>query len=104
MQTGGVFNQRVYATRSGWNHIIRPFHSRTKAEIASRLSLLPYAKKILSETDSYQEYRENQLGHFFGFRKELDGKTIKVIVHSQTLTSRKYFYSVMEAQLLTLKK
>ena len=91
-----AFGQKVKITRSGWEHLTIPPKRRTKAELLERFRLLPLAKKLLQEASTYQEHRTDQFGHFFGLVSEFNGVRIKVIVYSRTLTSQKYFYSVMK--------
>ncbi|MBI2017616.1 hypothetical protein HYS92_01050 [Candidatus Daviesbacteria bacterium] len=90
-----AFKQKVRITRSGWDHLINPFHKRTKAEQARRFEILPLARKLLEEAQTFQEHRKDNLGHYFAFVGYLGGRKIKVVVRSKTFHGQKYFYSVM---------
>ncbi|MBI2036726.1 hypothetical protein HYT17_03795 [Candidatus Microgenomates bacterium] len=90
-----AFKQKVRVTRSGWDHLINPFHKRTKAEQTRRFEILPLARKLLEEAQTFQEHRKNQFGHYFAFTGYIGGRKIKVVVRSKTFQEQKYFYSVM---------
>lgn len=90
-----AFKQKVLVTRSGWDHLVNPFHKRTKAEQARRFEILPLARKLLEEAQTFQEHRKDKLGHYFAFVGYLGGRKIKVVVRSKTFQGQKYFYSVM---------
>ena len=90
-----AFNQRVLITRSGWDHLINPAHKRTKVEQMKRFEILPLARKLLEEAQTFQEHRRDNHGHYFAFTGYMGGRKIKVVVRSKTFKSAKYFYSVM---------
>lgn len=90
-----AFNQKVFATRSGWGHLINPSRKRTKIEQMKRFEILPLAKKLLESAATFQEHRKDNLGHYFAFTGYIAGRKIKVVVRSKTFKGQKYFYSVM---------
>lgn len=96
-KTTPAFGQKIRVTRSGWNHLINPYHKRTKAEQARRFGVLPLTRKLLEEAQTFQEHREDNFGHYFAFVGYMGGRKIKVVVRSKTFNSQKYFYSVMIA-------
>ncbi len=90
-----AFGQKVHVTRSGWDHLINPSRKRTKVEQARRFEVLPLARKLLEEAQTFQEHRKDHLGHYFAFVGYLGGRKIKVVVRSKTMQGQKYFFSVM---------
>ena len=90
-----AFGQKIRVTRSGWDHLVNPFHKRTKAEQTRRFEILPLARKLLEEAQTFQEHRKDNLGHYFAFVGYLGGRKIKVVVRSKTMQGQKYFFSVM---------
>ncbi len=90
-----AFKQKVRVTRSGWDHLVNPSRKRTKVEQARRFEILPLARKLLEEAQTFQEHRKDNFGHYFAFVGYLGGRKIKVIVRSKTFQGQKYFYSVM---------
>ncbi len=91
-----AFKEIVYATRSGWNHIVEA-KKRTKAEQIRRLKVLPLAKKMLETATTYQEHRigKDKITHYFALSGYIGGSKIKVIVRSKGFVGKKYFLSVM---------
>lgn len=90
-----AFEQKVLITRSGWNHLVNPSRKRTKVEQARRFEILPLARKLLEEAQTFQEHRKDHLGHYFAFVGYLGGRKIKVVIRSKTMQGQKYFFSVM---------
>ena len=90
-----AFGQKVRVTRSGWDHLVNPSRKRTKAEQARRFEVLPLARKLLEEAQTFQEHRKDRFGHYFAFVGYLGGRKIKVVVRSKTMHGEKFFYSVM---------
>lgn len=90
-----AFQEKVYATRLGWEHIINPRHRRSKTDKIRRLEILPLAKKLLAISNTYQEHRFANGFHYYAFQAEMEGRRIKVIVSSKTKAGRKYFLSVI---------
>ena len=90
-----AFNQKVLITRSGWDHLINPSRKRTKVEQMERFEILPLAKKLLETAVTFQEHRQDNLGHYFAFAGYIGGRKIKVVVRSKSFKGQKYFYSVM---------
>ncbi|MFH1536085.1 MAG: hypothetical protein ABIC96_03380 [Patescibacteria group bacterium] len=90
-----AFGQKVKVTRSGWDHLVNPSRKRTKVEQARRFEILPLARKLLEEAQTFQEHRKDNFGHYFAFVGYLGGRKIKVVVRSKTFQGQKYFYSVM---------
>lgn len=91
-----AFNEIIYATRSGWDHIVEA-KKRTKAEQIKRLKALPLAKKMLDTATTYQEHRisKDKLTHYFALSGYIGGRKIKVIIRSKGYNGKKYFLSVM---------
>lgn len=91
-----ALKEPVYATRSGWNHLVEA-KKRTRVEQVRRLQALPLAKKMLETTTTYQEHRvgEDKVTHYFAFSGYIGGKKIKVVVRSKGFEGKKYFLSVM---------
>lgn len=94
-KTTPAFDQKVRVTHSGWDHIINPPRKRTKAQQVERFKILPLARKLLEEAQTFQEHRKDTYGHYFAFSGYLSGKKIKVVIRSKTFEGQKYFYSVM---------
>lgn len=90
-----AFGQKVQVTRSGWDHLVNPPRKRTKVEQTLRFEVLPLARKLLEEAQTFQEHRKDHLGHYFAFVGYLGGRKIKVVVRSKTMQGQKYFFSVM---------
>lgn len=90
-----AFKQKVHITRSGWDHLVNPSRKRTKVEQVLRFEILPLARKLLEEAQTFQEHRKDNLGHYFAFVGYLGGRKIKVVVRSKIFSGQKYFYSVM---------
>ena len=90
-----AFRQKIKVTRSGWDHLVNPSRKRTKAEQARTFEVLPLARKLLEEAQTFQEHRKDHLGHYFAFVGYLGGRKIKVVVRSKTMQGEKFFYSVM---------
>lgn len=81
-----AFGHKIRVTRSGWDHLINPFHKRTKAEQVRRFEILPLARKLLEEAQTFQEHRKDHFGHYFAFVGYVGGRKIKVIVRSKTFS------------------
>ena len=90
-----AFGQKIRVTRSGWDHLISPSRKRTKAEQVRRFEILPLARKLLEEAQTFQEHRKDNFGHYFAFVGYIGGRKIKVVVRSKTFQGQKYFFSVM---------
>lgn len=90
-----AFKKKVLVTRSGWDHIVDPPRKRTKAQQVERFKVLPLARKLLEEAQTFQEHRKDHFGHYFAFSGYISGKKIKVVVRSKTFEGQKYFFSVM---------
>ena len=49
-----AFGQKVLVTRSGWDHLVNPPRKRTKVEQSKRFEVLPLARKLLEEAQTFQ--------------------------------------------------
>lgn len=91
-----AFREIVYATRSGWDHLVEA-KKRAKKEQIRRLESLPLAKKLLETATTYQEHRvgKDKITHYFALVGYIGGRKIKVVVRSKGFNEKKYFLSVM---------
>ena len=89
-------NEEVAFTRIGFNHLLRKGRiPRPVAEQKNRFTLLKYAKPIIEDERSYVVKRRGNAITFWTFYKEIDGRSIKVVV-SQIKAGKKQFLSIME--------
>ncbi len=93
-------NEEIHFNATGFGHLIRKLKIRSRNEQKRRFGLIPYAKKIISESTVIEDYREKKskkgkiikewaLIHTFGVL------TIKLIVR-QAGKGNKHFYSIMQ--------
>ena len=90
-----ALKERISITRYGCNHLIDPQKRRTKVQKIKRLNALPFAKKIIESSTTYQEHRFKDGADYYAFVAESSGKRIKVIVSSKGKHKKKVFLSVI---------
>jgi hypothetical protein len=82
----------IRISRSGWNHLISS-PRRSKKEILERISLLPFAKRLLEESTFVQTYREENDREYWSLQGLFENVPVRVIIRSVRKGS-KHFYSV----------
>ena len=118
-QTGKVFssafNQEIFFTSEGFNHIIFK-SSRTERERSSqilRFKLIPLAIKLLKISTTYQEFEETlkefevkshkervkktKIVRYWGIIAIIDNRKIKVIVRKIGEEGKMHFWSIVPA-------
>jgi hypothetical protein len=108
-----AFNEKVYFSSEGFNHIIfkNPRNEREKSSQILRFKLLPLAAKLIEKSTTYQEFEET-LKEFEvkSFKKKtnksksvkhwgviaiIEGRKIKVILRKVGDNGKIYFWSVI---------
>ena len=110
-----AFNQKIYFTSEGFNHIV--FKSaRSERERPSqilRFKLLPLAIKLIKNSTTYQEFEEtikefdvksykkrikkSQIVKFWGIIAIIEGRKIKVIIRKIGDNGSMHFWSIVPA-------
>ena len=109
-----VFNQFIYFTAEGFNHLIfkGPRSEREKSSQSLRFKLLPLAVKLIELSTTYQEYEEtlkefkveshkkniskSKPVRYWGIIAIIEGRKIKVIVR-KIGEGNMHFWSVVPA-------
>src|SRR3989344_3639086 len=92
--------EEIHFNATGFGHLIRKLKIRSRNEQKRRFRLIPFAKKIILESTTIEDYREKKakkgkvvkewaLVHAFGIL------TIKLIIR-QVGKGNKHFYSIMQ--------
>lgn len=92
--------EEIHFNATGFGHLIRKLKIRSRNEQKRRFRLIPYAKRIILESKTIEDYRENKIKkdrivkewaliHTFGVL------TIKLIIR-QVGKGNKHFYSIMQ--------
>ncbi len=89
-----VFQEKVYVTRLGWNHIVFNKRHRSK-DVVMRLKALILAKELLEKATIYQDRRIKNGNYFYAFDGIIRNKKIRVIVTSKGKKGKKIFLSVI---------
>ena len=92
-------NEKIHFNATGFGHLIRKLKIRSRNEQKRRFRLIPFAKRLLLESTTIEDYRENKkkgkivkewaLINTFGI------VTIKLIIR-QVGNGNKHFYSIMQ--------
>ena len=89
-----AFNERVYVTRLGWNHIV--YHPRRNlVDKLVRLKHLSLAREVLERATTYQTVEKRGKYYYYGIKAIKEGKSVTVVVTSKGKKGRKLLYSVM---------
>lgn len=102
-----AFNEKVYFTLLGWNHIVgNDKRHRSQSDVHRRLKLLPLAKTIISKAGTVQSIRIVSGTNMYGLDSvetiEINGINVvtKVRVVSVDTKSGKKFLSIMDRKLM----
>ena len=98
VKTSALGGAKVVFTSAGFNHLLRRGRKfRPKSEQMKRLSLLRYARAILTDPGAsvrHRKLRKQALVQYWSFTKHFDGQRVKLIVR-QIGAGQKHFYSIM---------
>lgn len=89
-----AFQEKIFVTRYGWNHLVDPVKRRTKVQKIKRFNALPLAKKLIETSTTYQEHRFDHQINYYAFVAEMSGSRIKVVVSSKG-KNKKIFLSII---------
>lgn len=89
-----AFNEKVYVTKLGWNHIAHHPRRRLIDKII-RLKKLPMAKEVLEKSTTYQTLEIRGKYYLYGFQAIVNQTRVKVIVSSNGPKGKKILFSVM---------
>lgn len=89
-----AFNEKVYITRIGWNHIVH-HPRRTLLDKIIRLRKLDLARKVLETSNHYQTLEIRGKFYYYGIEAIVNETRVKVIVTSKGKKGKKILYSVM---------
>lgn len=91
--------EEIYFNASGFGHLIRKLRIRSRKEQKRRFRLIPFAKRIISESRLIEDYREKKNKEKtvkeWALVSTFGALTIKLIVR-QVGKGNKYFYSIMK--------
>jgi hypothetical protein len=89
-----AFNEIVYLTKLGWNHIAHhPRH--TLVDVIIRLKKLPLARQVLESATTYQTVQKRHDIYYYGLQSIVDDTRVKIVVTSKGKRGKKLLYSVM---------
>lgn len=89
-----AFEEKVFITNLGWNHIVH--HPRRKlVDKIIRLKKLSLAREVLETATTYQTLQKKGKFYLYGFQAIKGDTRIKVVVSSKGKNGRKVFYSAM---------
>ena len=98
-----AFEEKVYLTRVGWNHIAK-HRRRNLVDKIIRLRKLPLAREVLETSTTYQTIQKRGNYYLYGFQAIKGNTRIKVVVSSKGKRGRKILYSVMFKSLKRQKQ
>jgi len=96
-----AFNEIVYVTRIGWNHIVH-HPRRTLKDKIIRLKKLELARQVLETSSHYQTAEIRGKFYYYGIQAIIKDTRVKVIVTSKGPKGRKLLYSVMFKSILLM--
>lgn len=89
-----AFNEKVFVTKLGWNHIVH--HPRRKLiDKIIRLKKLHLAREVLETATTYQTLQKRGKFYLYGLQAIKGDTRIKVVVSSKGKGGKKVFYSAM---------
>lgn len=96
-----AFKQEVRISLKGWKHISGSTGSKKRSflDTQRRLKLLPYAKKIISESSLVQNITTKNKRKFYALEAMINpSKKVRVVLIEDKL-GNKIFYSVMDKKI-----
>ena len=92
--------EEIHFNATGFGHLIRKLKIRSRSEQKRRFRLIPFAKKIILEAKTIEDYRENKIKKSkiikeWALVSTFGALTIKLIVR-QVGKGNKHFYSIMQ--------
>ncbi|MDP3697234.1 MAG: hypothetical protein Q8R55_04385 [Candidatus Taylorbacteria bacterium] len=93
-------DEEIHFNAIGFGHLIRKLKIRSRSEQKRRFRLIPFAKKIISESKNIEDYREKKIKKGktvkeWAFVSTFGSLTIKLIIR-QVGKGHKHFYSIMQ--------
>ena len=95
-------DEEIHFNATGFGHLIRKLKIRSRNEQKRRFRLIPFAKKIIIESKTIEDYRENKTNKGktvkeWAMVSTFGTLTIKLIIR-QVGKGHKHFYSIMQKE------
>ena len=92
--------EEIHFNATGFGHLIRKLKIRSRSEQKRRFRLIPFAKKIILESKTVEDYREKKMKKSkmvkeWALVSTFGALTIKLIIR-QVGKGNKHFYSIMQ--------